>query len=523
MQPREPFPNKLSVSFKNAKCLLFVFVVGTSGCGTVSTGPSGAGSINDAWTLDGKCQAVEVWVSQLQQEYPNVPPQQLNVAHPGVPNLLRDKYFVPVFGVSYSYANATALKAINDKVLNMCYGARGGKHAPVLGPYKVLFDYMLIIELQQGSNYSNVKLVDALAKVNAAEKWMETTFQSVRGLPLAEESFAKVDSFLSEGSNKLKVLWPRELKSFVSMMTESKANMARALVVKLTSEVDAMQPTLVNARRIQSELLPNMARYQEAAQGTVGTDLRGKCKQKIEWIVTHLVQEHVARLKVIPETEAGLRQSQEWFREFEGDLSSFRDVGAVGQGYTAFAQRRGEIFRATKTGFLFSLNSLEISPASLAKADSLIRDLFPLPSDSALPVYAEYLEAVRARKDLIVNKLIVKKLEELRAIQPTVAGAIGVVQWRADFEGKFDSFKHLGVVREALNECDKSRERILREAKRDFAAQQAALPQTRDGLRKSVEMLDAIFPALKDEDLPVYGEYRKVVLGQISARRGGRS
>ena len=482
-------------------------------------GASGGGTVGSAWSLDGKCKAVFIWIAQIHPEYPNTAPQRLTVAHPGVPNLLRQKYFVPVFGMPYSYQNAAALKEINDKVLYQCYGlGTFRKYAEGMGPYKLLLDHVFVMSLQ-GQDYRGVKLPEAVSNLETVQAWMDDTLKTVQGLPLVEKSFTELDSRLTEGTKKLNVLFPSEQKTFVAIMTQSRTNMARALLTKLARDVDGLEPSLANARRIKTEMLPNVPLYQAAAGNPGGFAIGQKLSGKLESIVNQLVQERVAALKAMPETEQGLKPSEQWYRDFDKDFSVFKEFSAVTDAHATLAKRRDEMYRAAKPAFLFSLNSLESTHDNISKCDNLIRQTFALPNDLVLPVYQDYENAVRMKKEQIVARLVGKKLAELRSFPVTLDSAIGILQWRKELDEKFGTFRSMPPISSAFAEYAKKREEILKGTTSEFQQKQQALPVSREGLRQAVQMLDDIFPKLEDEQLPTYGQYRRAVLSRIVSIR----
>lgn len=503
--------------------LVFILLIlSTSACTNAdiqAMRASGGGAVGSAWSLDGKCNAVLVWMGKIHPEYPNTPVQRVNVAHPGVPNLLRQKYFVPVFGMPYSYQNAAALKAINDKILYQCYGfGTFRKYASEVGPYKQLFDTIFVMSLQ-GHAYGGIKLLETVSNLESVEAWMEDTLKTVPALPLAEKSFSELDSRLTEGTNKLTVLFPSEQKAFVSAMTQSKTNMARALLAKLDQEMEGLEPSLTNARKIKTEMVPNATLYRTALGGPAGSDPGQKFSKKLESIVNQLVQERVAVLKAVPDTEEGLKPSEQWYRKFDEDLSPFKEFSSVTDALAILAKRRDSMYRAAKPAFLFSLNSLEPKYENISRTDSLLQQSFALPNDLVLPVYKDYEKAVYAKKEQIVAKLVNTKLGELRALPVSLDSAVGILQWRKELEQNYGSFRSMTPINSAFNEYMKKREEILKGSSREFVQKQQALPISREGLRQSVEMLDTIFPKLEDEQLPIYRQYKTAVLSRIVSIR----
>jgi hypothetical protein len=501
--------------------LLAVAVVAMSGCGNVVNQPKGPsqGAIADSWTLTGKCQAVVNWIAKLQDEYPNTAPLHFTPDHPGVANLLRSKYFVPVYGVTYSFKNAPTLKTISHDVLYQCYGLGTFRtFANQLQHYKVLFDNIFVIRLQGQGRGKN--LPQAVENLEVLQTAMEEDIKMVSELPVKDKSFAQMEERLSEGTTKFKVLWPSEHKAYVSTMTESKNNMARALSAAISREADSMEPSLANARRIRNTLLPNAARYQRVVATASDADIESKLQLRVEAIVAKLVQDRVVSLNSVPVDDSGLKPSEQWYRQFEEDFAGFTELAPVANAVTALSKRRDTMYRAAKPAFMFALNAIPPSRENVSKGDALLQQTFTLPSDLNLPVYEEYKKAVTTKSEEMLGALASKKLEELRAFPSTFQSATQILQWKKDLDSQYGSLKGHAHVQAIFDEYDKRRQQVLQGAKREFAQRQMALPRSQDGIRMSTEMLDSLFPVLEDEQLPMYGEYKRIVLKRIASIRG---
>lgn len=487
--------------------------------GTQGSGGSSGGTINAAWTLGGKCEALLKWVEILDQELPGIKntydhQHQQTYTIPRLSNLFRDRYFVPVFGTPFDKMTAEERSRINTEIINGC-AQPGSQH---FMKYRESIGLYLHLLNSAFTSWSGA-IASNLPQMRTREAWLDDSLKSLKDLPLDQKSLALVQSRFDEGTAKLNILWPSEYQNFISVYTKSRNNMAGALLTKLSKEVDGMEPSLSNMRRIKKEILPNVAAYQKAAGTAPGADLTPQFTKKLEAMVNRIMPETVSPLQSIPDTEVGLKQSEQWYKQFEEDFSDFKHMPSVTDALATFSRKRNDIYRGVQPSFLFSLNALEPSYDNVSKTDSLVKEAFPLAVDYSLPVHDEYKKAALAKREQILGKLSEKRLAEIRNMPKTLDSAVAILQWRKEVENQFWKFRSMGPIASVFSEGENKRIEILKGASQEFVQKQESLPPTREGLRRSVDMLDTIFPTLNDEQLSVYPAYRKIVLDRIASIR----
>jgi hypothetical protein len=181
---------------------LSLFAIISTGC------TSAKGTVNAAWSLEAKCQAVVDWAEPFRQEH-GLPPYGTNTV---IANLYRDKFFVPVFGIPYDAAHEMELLQIHKTVLDRCQAAFLPKNDVLLGQLNQLsplFRYGL---------HFNPHIAAVVAERRKLEQWMDEVIDYANHPQPIQEYVTELEQYVWIARRDLSVLRPSEQKQFLSLL-----------------------------------------------------------------------------------------------------------------------------------------------------------------------------------------------------------------------------------------------------------------------------------------------------------------
>ncbi len=486
----------------------------------VSFIPSGfargdGGKIGSAWTSGGKCDALEEWLAQFEQEFPGVSLKNANTKPMFMlkfANLLRDKYFVPVFGVPYDPTPNDFKNDLLNDVMKECSDIK---------------KYTKVLQGAFGKGYNrhmwSKQITDAIQLHKDQEQWMADTVSAVQGVQSTLKGFESLRKYSDEGGKLVFALWPSEYNAFNAVKGNLQNKMdqiVQDLGNGTLQQVGSMQASLANALKIKNKIIPQNTEYGAALKDGSKTEAWEKTyRDTLNTMISALAADRIQNLNDMPNSMSSLNDSIAWNTQFEKDFAQFTDFQQVQAVPTTFNQKRNTIFQAIKPAFVAKLSALSSDLNNVPEADRLLKATFSLASDEALPSFPEFKKSVEKHKERILSQLVAGKLEALGSIPPTMPGASSVIHWKTAFDEGFSSYAAYKPVKMAEQAWQKKRAKILRTAKAEFIEMQEELPADREGLRQAVELLDDIFPTLEDESLSIYREYRNIVLSQIKKLR----
>jgi hypothetical protein len=543
-------------------CSLFPFLLGISGCqavlnrtvnniallpeGSKVSTYSGGGALGAKWTRDGQCQVLLDWLSRIKEEYPNLgfdnrggtPPQQYYI------NLFRDSNFTPVFGAPYKELDGTTKDYVWRSIMfnDGCIGfGRFTKYQQQFDPYRGILNYAF-----NSVSYGGQQISSAADAVNHEEKQLDEALSIIHNTPITVEAFRTLQRYsqptqatlIRERNNRrmrassgqremptqqnvtFRSLWPSEVKRFQAALDKKLEVIAGKLAERSLAEGTSLPVSLINARKIQNELIPQVDDLVSAVESFDESRSRLKPLQaKLDEMIASLAKAKMSELERIQNSEDGLEQSLKWHSDFQRDFSEFKNFSDVKRGESLLTQKRDAIFQTTKPAFEKKLRILGPDLGNLARADEILKSTFSLAADQALPSYQEYTRMVQTHQDWMLTQLLQPQSEKLRKIPSTLSDAINVLKWKTEFDQAYASYKHFSPVQAIYQEWTLKRQGILQVAKGEFLKRQQALPQGEGGARMAADMLDEIFPNLEDENLPIYEEYQEIVLLNIKERK----
>ena len=509
----------------------------------------GGGELGGKWSRDGQCEVTLKWLNKVKEEYP-----ELKIGNRGqVPslvyyaNLFRDSSFVPVFGESYlTMARSTKSNLWRNIFYNQgCIGwGTFRKYQADFDPYRGILE-TAFSESRSEPSPGEKQIVSAVNDIHAEQNRLNEATSKVQEAPLTIEALHELVAYarLAKGnaraeseqqrdrfranrrtpasSNSLFAsLWPSEEDAFQKVLNQKLQKIAHELATKSTKEVGSFSASLENAHKIKNVYGPQSEEYipflPNSSESSV---VKEALRSKLDSIVGVLVKEKMQKLEAIPHTIEGLEQSSNWYSDFKREFSEFQTVSHVGAGESAFTKKRNTIFHETKPEFLKKLSTLDPSRGSLAKADQILTSTFSLPPDRTIASYQEYADLVEVRQTEILDILLEPLLRQLSTIPQTLAGSSEILKWKHEFDVAYNPYKKFKEVQAVSANWVKKREEILRASKAEFIQKQNALSPNKEGLRRAESMLEALFPNFEDESLPIYQDYREIVVSTIKELR----
>lgn len=503
---------------------------------------SGGGSLGSKWTRDGQCQVLLDWLNKIKEEYPNLgfdnrggtPPQQYYI------NLFRDSSFVPVFGISYKAMDGKTKEYLWRSIMfnNGCIGiGMFKKYQQQFDPYRGILNHAF-----NAVSYGSQQISSASDAVNHEEKEMNEALRIIHNASTTIQDFRTLQQYsqptqatLVRERNKRRMrgssgqreidprqnitfrsLWPSEIKSFQAALDKKLELIAGKLAEQSLAEGTSLPISLINARKIKDELIPQVEDLVSAVESFDESQSPLKPLQaKLDGMIASLAKAKISELERIPNMAEGLEESLKWHADFQRDFSEFNNFSDVKRGESVFTQKRDVIFQNAKPAFEKKIKTLGPDLGNLARADEILNSAFSLAADQTLPSYQEYARMVKIHQDWMLTQLLQRQLDKLRKIPSTLSGAIDVLKWKVEFDQTYAPYKHFSPVQSVDQEWSRKRQTILQVAKDEFIKRQHALPQGQESARIATEMLDEIFPNLEDERLPIYEEYKAVVLSTI--------
>lgn len=489
-----------------------------------------AGTWNTATTVESKCQALFDWVSLLEREYPETYKQKTTGALSKWPvsqyaNLFRDKYFIPVFGVPYPQMadpeRSVLLDTMERHEKGQCYFEYKDKFRPYFNLFVPTFAPI------QALTRESAQLSSQLNQINAEEDRITRGLAKVAQLPVTEGSLNQLLNELnlengrSRGRGdailqwKPQFVWPSEQAVFQETVRQKVNAIALHLLDQTVAEANELSPSLTSARVMAKDLIPKAARYGQALVNSHEAQSRqATLDKRADEMLKKLLDEELKRLASVPNTWAGLEQSQKWYSEFQQTFGEFEALPAMKNASGEFSEKRELIFQGAIKDFEMKVATFQPpTQANVDRAQDFLRTTFPLPGDRALQSYAEYHKVVLAYQASGLSPIVATYLKRLRSIPPKLSGTLDLIEWKHAFDKEFVEASNHPLVTDAENEWREKRQLALAAAKPEFERKIKGFPPDNRGLRQAAELLDKIFSLPDDQNLPMFDEYEQIVLG----------
>lgn len=188
------------------------------------TGSAG-GTIQQAFTAEGKCQAIIDWLRKFEHEYPDIKMQAaFGRYNSEIANLYRDTYFVPVFSISYEEKNAPQILKINQDVLSQCYGFKGKIDPEIEARFSTLKFFL------DGGFYFKPHLAKMAAERKELERWIILAMEHSQNLEPTVENLAMLYTiYIKPAKEMLRPLWPSERSDLMDLLVQRRKRLVEAL------------------------------------------------------------------------------------------------------------------------------------------------------------------------------------------------------------------------------------------------------------------------------------------------------
>jgi len=460
----------------NFALVIVICILGTTGCDTVPNpisgvtdiltrttgiaGPGGGGSIGTAWTVDGKCQILLDWASQLQKEYPKMDLRHTvlgKIYRSGAANLFRDKYFVPVFGIPLDQMSKIHRNNIERSIFRTCQ--RDKEFSQPMSNYYYVISRPMTREI---GSFSYTEVTSIIAEQRQTEKWVDQTLAGIKNLPSTEESFSQIADGINIGPTKMAKFWPSEVKNFISELESKRGLVAKDILNTLAQDVRKIDVLAEEAGQQLDESRLKFSKYAVFLEDSEKTGLKNTMNASVRIVAQGIMSSLISKMGNI-------------------DISAEDAENILNNSYSKFSKYSEFLDGAEKT-------------AMKEKMDKKI--------------------------EVVLAPLVGKRLESLKEIPLSIAGLKESGNWYESFSRAYGGFHNSEVVSSAEKEFSNHHANILKEAKAEFKAKQEALSPNYAGLNKSVELLDDIFPLVSDERNSYYKDFRDVVLNRIDSIHG---
>lgn len=374
----------------------------------------GSGTWNTATSVEGKCQALLDWLSQLEREYPETYKERTSGARPTWPigqyaNLFRDKYFVPVFGVTYQQMDEADRSALLYTVERPEKGQCALEYGDKLRPYLNLFITTFAPSQSVTRTTEDTRIFHLLKNMNAEEERIKKGTTQIEQMSPSEGNLTQLLNELnlengrSRGGGdailqwKPEFVWPSERAAFQEVVRNKAKEIALRLLEQAEAETAQLSPSPTNAKLINNELKKTVT-YMAVLGDTPEAQARqAALRNKADDMLRKYFSEPLKQLAFIPNKWAGVEASQKWHSEFRQDLDELGTLPTLKQVDDEFSQKRERIFQGAKKEFQAKVTAIQSSgSANMGKADELLRATFSLPGDQLLQSYGEYKKIVPA-------------------------------------------------------------------------------------------------------------------------------
>lgn len=489
------------------------------------------GKWNDAASLDEKCEILLDWVGQVKREYPEeykditrkkprYQQKTWSVSH--YAKLLRDKYFVPIFGVTYQQMDASTRSSLYESVNRREEGRCAYKYSNEFQVYTGILNIVFAPDIRFSKEHFSIS--SFLKVMQAEEDRMLEGLAKIKNFSSTEESFNQLLAEVNRETNpegespilkgEIIHLWPSEINAFHEALKQKIQKVALVLFDEVLVQADNMPPSLTNMHLLKKELAPKTGTYLRVLENSGDAQSKQVAfNQKINSMLSELLDERIKQLTSIPSTWEGLEGSFQWESGFRKDFRDFSEYQEVKTTQAEFTKKREEIFQGARAEFETKLKALQPpTPDNMAKVNDFLQATFPLPGDRSLGSFGEFKSLVLTYQEDGLSSLVAPYLEQLQKIPISLTGALKLIDWRNSFQKEFSQFNNHPLVLQAKEEWVSTRRQILQTAKPDFQKEQQTFSSDQSGLREATLKLDSIFPTLNDQSLPIFKEYEQIVL-----------
>ncbi len=366
-------------------------------------GSTGEGTVGKAVWTGHKCQAILDWIEPFKQEFPQTdltvsPTGRAKIAQTA--SLFRDSVFVPVFGFEYNSYNAGKLYKINQKIIHACMG--WGKHRnfyykELFAPLKTFFDNTF--------GRSNPALVRYAQDYSRREAWMKKALEDLASVPATPEGFSDLEKNFSRPAEKeLEGLSPQEQETFRNALEARRLEIARQVLKDKFPDLSEMNASLETAREIE-KAYPYLKVLADA-----NDEESRRTLDKLEKILSVLVNYRMADLQSIPLNEDGKELTRLWLIGFERDFSPFgkQFPQLYDRQLYMGVERREAVYRETKPSFIAKLEALDTGPDAVEAHQKLLDETFPYYWDKNMTVYRDYEAETRERQKTALKRMFEK-------------------------------------------------------------------------------------------------------------------
>lgn len=279
------------------------------------------------------CKELDDWSLQVLNEFPDL---NLNSLRSGSKeynrirfNLLSDKYFIPVFGKSFGDLGQPKRKSIHSKLIRC---KNNEKY-----PNAAWLDFLLWGTFSQEWVYE--KAVEEIRSLRNQRLEYEKVFKNIES---GQVSFEKLSEYKRLSLSNFPKLLPSEINSLTNLISKSEINIANQELISNAEKVANLETKYSSLEQLLSFRQRNYRMY-SLANDDIKRRANEVVEKKIKSILQTIVPDEKQRLVLITESEEGVFQINDFYREFNQRYAMVSEYGEIKEVANLILQKKTEI------------------------------------------------------------------------------------------------------------------------------------------------------------------------------------